>query len=231
MPDKNPSAISGFYDGIFHYYDAANSFLTLGLDARWRRAPAPGPGLGTGTHPGRLCGTGGLSGNFTGFPGRGRYRPGFQRGHARGGPRKNPGIPFIRGEAGALPFPDGAFDALTVAFAARNLNYGGKGLLKYFREFHRVLGPGGTFVNIETSRPGSHFIRSLFHAFVRLMTAVLVRFLPTEHRAAYGFLAGTIAVFHSPEELSKILLAAGFSKVETARRMFGAIAIHRAIKQ
>ena len=234
MPDKNPSAISGFYDGIFHYYDAANSFLTLGLDGRWRRAAAR---LALASGPERIldvcCGTGGLSGELHRLSGGSAVVTGldFNEAMLAVARVKNPGIPFIRGEAGALPFPDGAFDALTVAFAARNLNYGGKGLLKYFREFHRVLGPGGTFVNIETSQPGSHFIRSLFHAFVRLMTAVLVRFLPTEHRAAYGFLAGTIAVFHSPEELSKILLAAGFSKVETARRMFGAIAIHRAIKQ
>ena len=229
MPDKNPSAISGFYDGIFHYYDAANSFLTLGLDARWRRAAA-WPWPRDPNAPGHLLRDRRLSGNFTGFRSGTRSLPAWisTRPCSRW-PAKKPRHPVHR--TGALPFPDGAFDALTVAFAARNLNYGGKGLLKYFREFHRVLGPGGTFVNIETSRPGSHFIRSLFHAFVRLMTAVLVRFLPTEHRAAYGFLAGTIAVFHSPEELSKILLAAGFSKVETARRMFGAIAIHRAIKQ
>jgi len=234
MPDKNPSAISGFYDGIFHYYDAANSFLTLGLDARWRRAAAR---VALASKPEHVldvcCGTGGLAAELHRLSDGRATVTGldFNEAMLSRARAKNPAVTFVPGEADALPFPDRTFDALTVAFAARNLEYGGKGLLKYFREFHRVLVPGGSFVNIETSQPGNRSIRCLFHAFVRLMTAVLVRFLPPEHRAAYGFLAGTIAVFHSPEELSKLLLAAGFSKVETRPLMFGAVATHRAVKE
>ena len=231
MPDKNPNVISGFYDGIFRYYDAANVFLTLGLDGRWRRAAAR---LALASAPERVldvcCGTGSLSAELHKLSGghtavTGLDLNGAMLSRARA---KYPDITFLRGEADALPFPDGTFDALTVSFAARNLNDGG-GLPKYLREFRRVLRPGGTFVNLETSQPGNSFIRSLFHAYVGLMTA-LVRFLSPEHKAAYGFLAGTIATFHTPEELLKLILAAGFSKAETSPLMFGAIAIHRALK-
>jgi demethylmenaquinone methyltransferase/2-methoxy-6-polyprenyl-1,4-benzoquinol methylase len=232
MPDKNPSEISGFYDGIFHYYDAANAFLTLSLDSHWRRAAAR---LALASRPERVldvcCGTGSMSGELYGLSGGRAAVTGldFNEAMLSRARAKNPSITFIRGEADALPFPDGNFDVLTVAFAARNLNDGGRCLLEYFREFRRVLKPGGTFVNIETSQPGSPSIRALFHAYVRLMTA-MVRRLSPEQQAAYGFLAGTIASFHTREQLSEILLAAGFSKVESRPLMFGAIAIHSAVK-
>jgi demethylmenaquinone methyltransferase/2-methoxy-6-polyprenyl-1,4-benzoquinol methylase len=231
MPAKNPSTISGFYDGIFHCYDAANVFLTLGLDGRWRRAAArlaliPGPERVLDV----CCGTGSLSVELHRLSGGRAAVTGldFNEAMLSRARAKSSAVTFIRGEADALPFPDDAFDALTVSFAARNLDDDG-GLLKYFREFRRVLRPGGTFVNLETSQPGSRFIRGLFHAFVRLMTA-LVRLLSPKNKAAYGFLAGTIATFHTAEELSNIILAAGFSKAETHPLMFGALAMHRAVK-
>lgn len=231
MPDRTPASISGFYSGIFHYYAAVNAFLTLGLDLRWRREAAR---LALATQPERVldvcCGTGDLSVEISRLS-RGRTAvTGFDfnkemLSKARG---KAPEAVFLLGDAGALPFPDETFDVLTISFATRNLGRGG-GLLKYFVEFRRVLKPGGVFVNLETSQPDSRFIRFLFHAHVGLMTS-LVNLVFPETKAAYSFLAGTIAAFNPPEELAEIILEAGFSKVETRRLLFGAVAIHRAEK-
>src|SRR5690606_7695881 len=49
----------------------------------------------------------------------------------------------------ALPFADGAFDAVTVAFGARNFEDLERGL----REMLRVLRPGGRLFVLEFSRP------------------------------------------------------------------------------
>lgn len=231
MPDKTPRAVSGFYDGIFHYYDAVNAFLTLGLDRHWRREAAREALAST---PGRVldvcCGTGDLSAELY------RLSPGtisvtgldFNEPMLSQARKKVPGVEFIRGEAGALPFPDGTFDALTISFATRNLG-SEKALAGYFTEFRRVLKPGGLFIDLETSRPGNRFIRLLFHAHVRLVTG-LVNIVFPKTKTAYNFLAETVAAFYSPEELSRIILAAKFSKVKVRPLMFGAVALHTAVK-
>ena len=231
MPDKTPSAVSGFYDGIFHYYETVNAFLTLGLDACWRMKAAK---LALASKPAAIldvcCGTGDLalallrlSGGRSAVTGADFNRSMLAKARARKGK-----VRYLEAEAENLPFPDGTFDALTVSFATRNLGRE-KDLSGYFTEFCRVLKPGGVFINLETSQPGNRFIRLVFHAYVRLMTGLVTALFP-KTKTAYDFLSGTIAAFYPPGELSKIILRAGFSKVEIRPLMFGAIAIHKAIK-
>ena len=78
-------------------------------------------------------------------------------------------IEFLRAEADDLPFDDNSLDLVTISFATRNINTSRNGLLRCFREFHRVLKPGGRFVNLETSQPSSRLLRSLLHVYVRLV--------------------------------------------------------------
>ena len=231
MPDKTPSAVSGFYDGIFHCYETVNAFLTLGLDGRWRREAAR---AALALKPARVldvcCGAGDLSAELYKLS-RGKVSiTGLDfNGHMLAKARKKvPGVEFLHSEAAALPFPDGFFDALTISFAARNLGFGND-LTAYFTEFRRVLKSGGVFINLETSQPGNRFIRLLFHRHVRFMTG-LVRVVFPKTKTAYDFLSESIAVFYSPDELSKIITKAGFSNVKVRPFMFGAAAIHKAIK-
>lgn len=231
MPRKTVEDISRFYSGIFNRYDAANRALTLGLDGRWRAAAAkaalrdaPAACLDV------CCGTGELALLLKRLSAPGTAITAVDVNEemlsmARGRPG---GVRFIRAEAARLPFPDGSFDALTVSFAARNLD-AEDGLAAIFREFRRVLKPGGVFVNLETSQPRSRLVRTCFHLYVRLSTA-LVGALSGPNRPAYDFLSDTIRSFYGPDELTRIILSAGFSKVEVIPLNFSSIAVHRAVK-
>ena len=232
MPDKTPSSVSGFYDGIYHYYEAANSFLTLGLDAGWRTKAA---GYALASKPAAIldvcCGTGDLTLELLRLSKGGSAVTGadfndsmLAKARARSGELR-----FLRAEASDLPFSDGAFNAVTISFASRNLSPDGKNLAKFFREFHRVLAPGGVFVHLETSRPRNRGIRCLFRVYVDFMTG-LINFLFPETRAAYAFLAGSIAAFPPPDEISKNIIEAGFREAEVRPLLFGAVAIHIAVK-
>ncbi|MFA6434469.1 MAG: ubiquinone/menaquinone biosynthesis methyltransferase [Elusimicrobiales bacterium] len=232
MPDKTPSSISGFYDGIFNCYETANTLLTLGLNAYWRKKAAktvlaarPGSCLDVCT------GTGGLAVLIHELS-RGRIDLtglDFNESMLSKARARTDKIRFLRGEAGALPFPDATFDAVTVSFAARNLAAGPGTLPEIFKEFRRVLKPGGLFVNLETSRPGNIFIRKIFYLYVNAMTALAAVIFP-KSKAAYSFLASSIHTFHSAQELTGTLLDSGFASVETAPSFFGAVAVHKAVK-
>lgn len=231
MPRETGETVSGFYDGIFHCYDAANRPLTLGLDGGWRAKAAKAALRDSPASCLDVCtGTGELALLLRRFsnPGTQIIGADFNERMLSIARAKTDSIRFFRAEAAQLPFGDGTFDALTVAFAARNLNADGK-LADIFREFRRVLKPGGVFVNLETSRPRNGFIRLCFHLYVRLMTALVGAFAPGG-RPAYAFLSRTIRTFHGADELSKIILDSGFSKVEVTPLLFGAVAIHRAVK-
>ena len=58
-------------------------------------------------------------------------------------------VEMIIGDSEALPFEEGSFDAVTVAFGVRNFEDLELGL----SEIHRVLKPGGSLTVLETSQP------------------------------------------------------------------------------
>ena len=66
--------------------------------------------------------------------------------HARG---KAPGLRWEHANALELPYPDGAFDAATVGFGARNFADLERGL----GEMARVVRPGGRVVVLEITTP------------------------------------------------------------------------------
>jgi len=139
------------------------------------------------------------------------------------------GILFVLADARTLPFPDSAFDVITISFATRNLNLSRENLVECFREFHRVLKPGGRFINLETSQPQSRVVRKGFHSYVWLFVRPVGAMI-SGSKAGYTYLSNTIPRFYGPEELADILLQAGFSAVTYSQMMLGIAAIHQSTK-
>ena len=129
--------------------------------------------------------------------------------------------------ADALPFPDGAFDLVTVTFAARNLRSRSGLFAGSLREIRRVLKPGGIFVNLETSQPSAPAIRSILHTYAGVVVGRLGKSL-TGEKEGYAYLAGSIRSFPGPEELASEIEDAGFSTVTWKKLIFGVVAIHTA---
>src|SRR2546421_2279805 len=110
-----PEAVRSLFDRIAPVYDAMNRVMTAGLDRRWRRATAaavvrPGDRVldacrGTGDLAIAAAAAGGhVVGIDFSEPMLGRAR------------RKSDAVEWIRGDALALPFDAGSFDAATVGF-------------------------------------------------------------------------------------------------------------------
>lgn len=215
-------------------YRLLNHLLTLGQDTIWRRRAARIAALGGGTRWLDACsGTGEMATclSHLATDGTSIIAADFclpMMSKAMEEPEAEH-ITFTLSDVSRLPFRDNSFDAITISLATRNLNISQNNLLKCLREFHRVLKPGGRFVNLETSQPRFAPIRWVFHLYVKLTVSPIGR-LVSGSDTAYTYLSHSMRHFYSPEELAEIIRQAGFCEVGFNRMLFGAAAIHKATK-
>ncbi len=216
-------------------YECINHVLTFGLDMIWRKRAAKIAGATGGTRWADMCtGTGEMAvclsrhaSKETRVMGVDLSLPMMAQALEKSAARN---IRFIVSDVKALAFPDNSLDLLTISFATRNINLSRDVLVQTFTEFHRVLKPGGCFINLETSQPSCSLIKRLFHLYVRLFVKAIGRRI-SRSKIAYAYLAHTIPRFYYAEELSAIMRCAGFKHVTYRKWMFGVAAIHRGIKR
>ncbi len=221
------------FDAIARRYDLLNHVLSLSIDRSWRRAAAAELML---HEPRRVLDLCGGTGDLTLAIAREsaadaivccdfawamleRAGPKFERaGLARRCLR-------VQGDGLRLPFGDGTFDAVTVAFGVRNL----ADLDLGFREMARVLAPAGRLVVLEFSVPEPRLIGRLYGAYLR-------RVLPRVGDAVagrsgpYGYLARTISAFPDPATLAGRIRECGFAACAWRQLTCGIVAVHTAIK-
>jgi demethylmenaquinone methyltransferase/2-methoxy-6-polyprenyl-1,4-benzoquinol methylase len=169
-----PSAFAqGLFDGLPQRYDALEELLSFGQNRRWRTAmvdavvtqrPAPRRVLDVAT------GTAGVAlmlADRTGADVVGvdlteeMLRRGRDRVAGRGAADR---VRLLVGQAERLPFPDGAFDALTFTYLLRYVADPAATL----RELVRVLKPGAPMANLEFLVPANPFWRFWWWAYTRI---------------------------------------------------------------
>ncbi len=213
------------FDGVAARYDRTNTILSAGRDRVWRRAT----GTTLALQPGERCldlaaGTG-VSTEELARSGATVVGVDLSLGMLRVGRRVRPDVPLLAGDALALPFVDGSFDAVTIAFGLRNLVDIAAGL----REMARVTRPGGRLVICEFSAPVNS-------AFRRLYVGYLMRALPAVARRvssnpeAYVYLAESIRAWPHQADLAVSIGAAGWTDVGWRNLTGGIVALHRAIR-
>ena len=215
-------------------YELVNHVLTMGLDIVWRRRAAKvASTVNSGQWADMCTGTGEMAANLSRLAPKGTkiYGIDFSQpmlDYARKKPEASR-INFVVSDIRHLPFPDDSFDLVTMSFATRNINLSKDILIQSFSEFYRVLKPGGRFVNLETSRPSFWPVRKCFHLYVRLFVKSIGSRI-SGARDAYTYLATTIPRFYSAQDLAGIMYLAGFDKVTFQQYLFGAAAVHQAMK-
>ena len=130
-------------------------------------------------------------------------------------------IACVEGNAEALPFESGRFDAYTIAFGIRNVTHIDKALA----EAYRVLKPGGRFLCLEFSECQVPILDRLydFHSF-----EVIPRLGKLTAGAAepYRYLVESIRRFPNQEAFAGLIRGAGFDRVSYRNLTGGIAAIH-----
>ncbi|MDX9699123.1 MAG: bifunctional demethylmenaquinone methyltransferase/2-methoxy-6-polyprenyl-1,4-benzoquinol methylase UbiE [Rhodocyclaceae bacterium] len=133
-------------------------------------------------------------------------------------------IPVAQCDAEKLPFPSNHFDCVTVAFGLRNMTHKDQALA----EMQRVLRPGGRLLVLEFSRVWKPLEPAYdFYSF---------KVLPwmgekvANDADSYRYLAESIRMHPSQEELKQMMEQAGFNRVDYHNMTGGVVALHRGFK-
>ena len=133
-------------------------------------------------------------------------------------------VPAMQCNAEALPFADNSFDCVIVAFGLRNMTHKDIAL----KEMQRVLKVGGRLLVLEFSKVWQPLEKAYdFYSF---------KFLPfmgkliAKDAASYEYLAESIRMHPSQDELKQMMLDAGFGKVDFHNLNAGVVALHKGYK-
>ncbi|HWG85969.1 MAG TPA: bifunctional demethylmenaquinone methyltransferase/2-methoxy-6-polyprenyl-1,4-benzoquinol methylase UbiE [Deinococcales bacterium] len=235
-PPAGPQAgkaekVQAMFDSIAGRYDLLNRVLSMGVDRGWRTAAAR---EALAEHPRAILDVATGTADFAltlkrlsptsrvvGVDFAARM---LEIGREKAA-RQNLDVRLDQGDALDLPYEDGSFDALTCAFGFRNFADFGRGL----SEFHRVLGPGGRAVILEFPPPPKGLVGRAYRLYF-LKVLPLVGGVISGKPQAYSYLPDSVLAFPEPDELKRLMEAAGF---QTRYRLLtsGLAAVHVGVKR
>lgn len=222
---KDPRDVAGMFDDVAKRYDITNTVLSLGQVYVWRAAVREAlritPGMkildiaaGTGTSSVSYAEAGG---DVVALD--------FSIGMVSVGKERQPQMEFIAGDATALPFEDGTFDAVTISYGLRNVNDPDLAL----REMLRVVRPGGTLVICEFSTPTWKPFRALYNYYLGTVMPKISSVVSSDTEA-YDYLMESILDWPDQTGLAARIQNAGWRQVDYRNLSGGIVALHRAVK-
>ena len=231
MPDKEK--IRSLFDDIAHNYDAFNHLSSFGSDRAWRRKAVRHIAdeqrvmkvldVATGTADFALSIASKLA-QGSSVVGVDLSEGMLEIGRAKVA-KTGYDIQLFQADVENLPFADGSFDRVSVAFGVRNFENLDRGL----SEMCRVLRKGGRLVILELSYPDSAVLLALYKFYAFKLLPCLGKLL-TGNRAAYCYLPASIMHFPKPPQFIPRLQAAGFSSVTARSFTFGVCRMYVAEK-
>lgn len=236
-PYDNGAAKTGqveeMFDSIAHSYDTMNRLMTLGIDRSWRRKAVH---LTAAVNPAKILDVATGTGDFAiqlarSIPGAhitgidlsaGMMDVGRQKIEKAGLSER---IDLRQGDCLALPWADGTFDAVTVAFGVRNFER----LERGYAEMARVLRPGGLLCVVELAVPTKRWVRPFYRFYTKGITPLVGRLISSDS-SAYTYLPTSIAAMPGPQSMLGLLTGAGLVDARLLPLTFGVCAIYTARK-
>lgn len=134
-------------------------------------------------------------------------------------------IVFEQGDCLDLPYDNGTFDAVTVAFGVRNFEHLDQG----YRQMARVLRPGGILCVLELSTPQNRLIR-WFYDLYTLHIIPWAGSLKSGDKSAYRYLPQSIAAVPQGQAMLALMREAGFTQCQARTLTLGTCTVYTGIR-
>ena len=227
--EEKAGLVRGVFDSVADRYDIMNDLMSAGLHRLWKRYTVEAAAVRPGQRVLDLAGgTGDLALQFARRVGpeglvvladinaamleRGRQRL------VDAGAAGN--LTLAQVDAENLPFADGSFDRVTIAFGLRNVTRKDEAL----RSMHRVLAPGGMALILEFSKPVAT-LRPAYDLYSFNVLPFIGRIIARDEDS-YRYLAESIRMHPDQETLLGMMRDAGFERCRYRNLAGGIVALH-----
>jgi demethylmenaquinone methyltransferase / 2-methoxy-6-polyprenyl-1,4-benzoquinol methylase len=215
------------FGSIAARYDIANHLLSCGIDFSWRERAAR---IVTDWHPHSVAdlatGTGDLAlalqkklpdAEIAGVD----FLPEMLELAKQKGLRQP-----VLGDAMNLPFGNGSFDCVTIAFGLRNLENCAAALV----EMSRIIKSNGHLLVLEFSLPTTPILHAVYRFYLHRCLPLVGSFL-TGKKNAYDYLGDSIEEFPSGDAMCQLMVENGFTSPTFKPLTGGIVTIYTATKQ
>ena len=229
--EEKARRVKGVFDSVASRYDVMNDLMSMGLHRVWKHFTLMVANVQEGQHVLDIAaGTGDLTRGFarkvgpTGLV----VHTDINEAMLRAGRDRllDDGVvvPSLVCDAEALPFADGSFDLVSVAFGLRNMTHKEQALA----QMQRVLKPRGKLLVLEFSKVAQPLEKAYdwysFKVLPKLGKAV------AGDEASYRYLAESIRMHPDQRALKQMMHDQGFGHVDYHNMTGGLVALHVGIK-
>ncbi len=162
------------FDSTAADYDRIESMLAFGSGPWYRRQALIRAGLAKGMQVADVgVGTGLVAREAVKLVGNATLITGIDPSPGMMAAAHLPGVTLVQGRAEAIPLADASVDFVSMGYALRHIG----DLEAAFKEFHRVLKPGGKFCILEITKPKTRIGQFALKTYMRAVVPLLARLI------------------------------------------------------
>ncbi|TPW18215.1 MAG: ubiE, partial [Halothiobacillaceae bacterium] len=210
--------VAAVFDSVAPKYDVMNDLMSLGIHRLWKRfaidlvGARPGQRIldlatGTGDLAAKFARLVGTTGEVVASDINATMLAEGRRRVTDAGVVGN--IRYVLASAEVLPFPEDAFDAVTISFGLRNVTHKERAL----KEMVRVLKPGGRLAVLEFSKPILPGLSPLYDAYSFKLLPLIGKIVANDAQS-YRYLAESIRMHPDQATLKQLMSDAGLGQVD-----------------
>jgi demethylmenaquinone methyltransferase/2-methoxy-6-polyprenyl-1,4-benzoquinol methylase len=229
--EEKAGKVAEVFHSVAERYNLMNDLMSVGLHRLWKRFAIETSGVKSGDKVLDIAGgTGDLSALFLQKIGKSgevwltdinnsMLAIGRDRLIDEGTP-----APAAQCDAEELPFPDNYFNCVSVAFGLRNMTHKDIAL----KEMLRVIKPSGTVIVLEFSKVWKP-LQPVYDTYSFKLLPTMGKVIANDAES-YRYLAESIRMHPSQQELKELMLHVGFDRVDYFNLTAGIVALHRGYK-